>query len=247
MGEKTGIEWTESTWNPATGCTLVSPGCKNCFAKRVANRMKGMGSHKYRNGFDYTQHPDAIDQPTRWRKPRMVFVNSMSDLFHEQATEEFLRQVFWVMERTPHTYQILTKRPERMVEFIKAWTNNFAKPVPDNIWLGVSVELQAYVNRISILRMIPCRVRFVSFEPLLGPIEGVDLAMMHWAIIGGESGPDYRPMEYEWANGLIQQCEAQGVPAFFKQWGGRVASAGGRTINGRTYDGYPAGMAEGRG
>ena len=239
MGDKSKIEWTESTWNPATGCTLVSPGCKNCFAKRVAKRMQEMGKHKYRNGFDYTEHPDAIDQPLHWRKPRRIFVNSMSDLFHPDATMEFLYKVFYVMETAQqHTYQILTKRPERMAEFIRTWSGNFSKSVPENIWLGVSVESQQYVNRIAILTMIPAPVRFVSFEPLLGPVTA-DLGGIHWAIIGGESVTGHRPMKYEWANGLIDQCQEQNVPVFFKQWGGVVASAGGRTINGRTYDGYP--------
>ena len=244
MGDKSKIEWTEATWNPATGCTKVSPGCANCYAERVAIRQKDRGLAKYANGFSYAEHPDAIDQPLRWKKPRKIFVNSMSDLFHENATHEFLCRVFRVMEEAPqHVYQILTKRPAAMAAFLQGWSSNFAKSIPEYIWLGTSVESQEYAGRMAVLAMIPCRVRFVSFEPLLGPINGIDLGGIHWAIIGGESGPGCRPMKHEWADGLIQQCEAQGVPVFFKQWGGIIPTAGGRTINGRTYDGYPVGVA----
>ena len=238
MGSK--IEWTEETWNPATGCKEVSPGCKNCYARVQAKWLKEMGKPKYRNEFAYTEHgQQAIDLPLHWRKPRRIFVNSMSDLFYEDATDKFLMRVFSVMEQTSHhTYQILTKRPRKMVEFLTTWTNGWAKPIPKNIWLGVSVESQPYLDRISILKMIPAPVRFVSFEPLLGPITA-DLFGIHWAIIGGESGKGHRPMKREWAADLIAQCERQKVAVFFKQWGGIKPTSGGRVINGRTYDGYP--------
>ncbi len=238
------IEWTDVTWNPATGCTKISQGCKNCYAAALAKRLKAMGQAKYANEFDYTEHERYIPQPLGWKKPRMIFVNSMSDFCHEDATADFQMQCLEVMMRANrHTYQILTKRGKGLVDLSRAFVEGFGEPIPEHIWCGVSVEDQANAGRIDDLRNVDCTTRFISFEPLLGQIEGVDLMGIDWAIIGGESGKGYRPVNGAWIESLIVQCESQNVPVFFKQWGGPTPKSGGRIINGRTYDGWPAYLA----
>lgn len=240
MGDRSKIEWTDATWNPATGCTKVSEGCRNCYAERVAVRLKEMGKAKYANGFAYTEHTDGIDQPLRWKRPRMIFVNSMSDLFHEHATEPFLNRCFDIMDAADwHTYQILTKRPLRMAEYSERYVRRRDSDIPPYIWMGTSVENASAARRIDELRRVRCAVRFVSFEPLLGPVPDADLTGIHWCIIGGESGPGHRPVREEWILDLIGQCRRQGVPVLFKQWGGARPDSGGRTIRGRTYDEFP--------
>jgi len=243
MADKTGIEWAEATWNPATGCTKVSTGCKYCYAERITKRLIKLRQPKYYNGFKYTEHENEIDKPLSWKKPRRIFVNSMSDLFHEDATDSFIDAVFKTMIRADqHQYLILTKRPERMAEFVKSWFNKEGSfnELPKHIWLGVSVETQQYVTRIDILRYIPCTIHFVSFEPLLGPIIHVNFQNIQWAIVGGESGSNHRPIEEWWVEDLHRQCRRSQVPFFFKQWGGITSSANGRTLNGKIYDEYPS-------
>ena len=236
----TAIEWSEETWNPTTGCTKVSDGCKNCYAETLSKRLAAWGKKKYRNVFKFTEHPDDVDLPLHWKKPRKIFVNSMSDLFHEDARIEFIGQCFDVMMRAHHhTYQILTKRPKKMAEFSAMFTNFAGFNIPNHIWMGTSIEDSRVASRIDDLRKVECGVRFISFEPLIGPVGNVDLSGIDWAIIGGESGKGFRPVKEEWIQDLIRQCEAQGVAVFFKQWGGHRPKSGGRTINGRTYDAYP--------
>ena len=236
MALQSRIEWTESTWNPITGCTHVSNGCDHCYAERLALRLQAMGNHRYKNGFAPTVHEDLIEAPLTWKAPRLIFVNSMSDLFHESVPRDVVRQVFQTMNAASwHTFQILTKRP---FEFVKIagelqWT--------PNIWMGVTVESGRYVHRIDALRHVNAKVRFVSFEPLLSSIpEGTSLAGIDWAIIGGESGPGARPMEMEWVTGLKALCDAQGVKFFFKQWGGINKKRSGRLLQGRTWDDLPS-------
>ncbi|MBN1122446.1 MAG: phage Gp37/Gp68 family protein [Anaerolineae bacterium] len=234
MATKSRIEWTESTWNPVTGCTKVSPGCKNCYAERMAKRLKAMGMEKYRNGFDVTLHPDELERPTEWRKPQMIFVNSMSDLFHEKVPLSFVNQVFAVMrEASWHTFQVLTKRSERLLEL------NNDIDWPDNVWMGVSVENDDYVFRIDHLRQTGAIVKFLSLEPLLGPIPNLELPGIDWVIVGGESGPNARPIKREWVISIHQQCKRTHTPFFFKQWGGTNKKANGRTLEGRTWDEMP--------
>ena len=238
------IEWTDLTWNPATGCTKISQGCKKCYAAKLSKRLKAMGQEKYANEFEYTEHERYIPQPLGWKRPRMIFVNSMSDFCHEDATADFQMRCLEVMMRASHhIYQILTKRGRGMVEMSKAFVASFGEIMPEHIWCGVSVEDQANAGRIDDLRDVACTTRFISFEPLLGPIEVVDLTGIDWAIIGGESGKGYRPVNGAWIESLIRQCESQNVPVFFKQWGGNTPKSGGRTIDGRTYDGWPAYLA----
>lgn len=240
MASKSAIEWTESTWNPTSGCTKISEGCKNCYAERMSNRLYRMNIKKYRNNFKFTQHPDDVDLPKKWKKSKRIFVNSMSDLFHEESDLTFVGRCFKTMIETDrHIYQILTKRPEKMYEYSKQHKKFFGKHIPEHIWLGTSVENKRNVHRISSLRKINCSVRFVSFEPLLGPIGQVNLKNIHWAIIGGESGPNYRQVKEEWIQEIISQCEKQKVKIFFKQWGGIRPKSNGRIINGRIYDEYP--------
>ena len=235
------IEWTDLTWNPATGCTKISQGCKKCYAAKLSKRLKAMGQEKYANEFDYTEHERYIPQPLGWKRPRMIFVNSMSDFCHENATTNFQMKCMEVMMRaSQHVYQILTKRGRGMVGMSKEFVKIFGDIIPEHIWCGVSVEDQANAGRIDDLRDVSCTTRFISFEPLLGPIEGVDLTGIDWAIIGGESGMGYRPVDGAWIESLIRQCRDQNVPVFFKQWGGNTPKSGGRIINGRTYDGWPA-------
>ena len=235
MGDKSPIQWTDATWNPSTGCSKVSPGCKNCYAERLSSRLQKMGNPKYKRGFRFTLHRDALDVPLKWKKPRKIFVNSMSDLFHESMPEDFLKKCFGVMEKADwHVYQILTKRPHRMLSFVKD-----SGGVPDHIWLGTSVELAMYKSRIEILKQVPARIKFVSFEPLLGPIGEVDLTGISWAIVGGESGANHRPIKAEWVREIRKQCKQEGVAFFFKQWGGRTAKSGGRVLDGKEWNEYP--------
>lgn len=228
------IEWTHATWNPVTGCTKVSPGCDHCYADRMAKRLQAMGVHKYRNGFEVTLHPDVLEAPLRWTKPQIIFVNSMSDLFHEKVPFDYVAQIFDVMRRADqHIFQLLTKRSKRLVRYASKldW--------PENLWMGVTVENSTYQFRIDDLRKIPAPTRFLSLEPLLGPLSNLDLHDIHWAIVGGESGPGARPMKREWVVDIRRQCKQQDVKFFFKQWGGVNKKALGRLLNGRTYDEMP--------
>lgn len=237
------IEWTDATWNPTTGCDRTSPGCDNCYALTLAARLKAMGQEKYQAdgdprtsgpGFRLTIHPDALDIPRRWVRPRMIFVNSMSDLFHENVPLGFIEQVFDVIRSTPqHTYQVLTKRSRRLALVADRidW--------PSNLWMGVSIESQRYAFRADHLRQVPAAVRFLSLEPLLGPVS-LDLSSIHWVIAGGESGAGARPVDQQWVTDIRDACAASRTPFFFKQWGGRSPKAGGRELDGRTWDDYPA-------
>jgi protein gp37 len=240
------IEWTDSTWNPVAGCTIITPGCTNCYAMRMAARLDAIGMEKYKgltrksgNRHVWTGRvrvdEDALWSPFSWRKPRMVFVNSMSDLFHEKVPAEFVARVWDVMARVPqHTFQILTKRPERMLEV------TVDLPRLSNVWLGASIESADYLRRLDVLRQVRAAVRFVSFEPLLGSVADADLRDIHWAIVGGESGPRARPMRREWVTEIKRLCRSAGTAFFFKQWGGPVKALTGRKLNGRTWDEYPS-------
>ncbi len=240
MATSSAIEWTEATWNPTTGCTKISQGCKNCYAAALSKRLKAMGIPKYKNNFKFTQHENEVGLPLKWKKPRKIFVNSMSDLFHEEAMMEFIASCFDTMIKANwHVYQVLTKRPEIMAEFSKLSKSYFGFQIPNHIWMGTSVENNDTTWRIRELRKVKCYVKFISFEPLLEEINNVNLSGIDWAIIGGESGHHYRPVEKKWIQNLIRQCKRQNVKVFFKQWGGFRPKAGGRTINGRTYSEYP--------
>lgn len=242
MADKSSIEWTEATWNPTTGCDRISPGCDNCYALTLAKRLKAMGNAKYQvdgdprtsgPGFGVSVHEEALDVPRRWRAPRTVFVNSMSDLWHARVPADFIARVFDVMVETPqHTYQLLTKRPRRVARMASDL------PWPRNVWVGVSVEMQEQAWRAAELRKVPAAVRFISAEPLLGPLD-LDLAGIDWLIAGGESGPRHRLMDERWALDLRDQCATSGVAFFFKQWGGARAKTGGRELEGRTWDDMP--------
>ena len=240
MRMTSGIEWTDKTWNAATGCTKVSSGCDNCYAEDIAEGMQERGIPKYRNGFGYTEHGNTAS-PVRGKR-KMVFVNSMSDFFHERATRSFQSAMLDSMVSTPnHIYQILTKRPNSMVRVVRAYCAKAGiNSLPRHIWCGVSVENDRYLHRIDRLRDAPVTTRFISFEPLLGRIRKTNLANMDWAIIGGESGRHHRPMMTGWVRDLILTCREQSVPVFFKQWGGMRHDSGGRMFGGRTYDEYPA-------
>lgn len=254
----TGIEWTDATWNPATGCSKVSTGCKNCYAERVAARLQANGTKKYANGFTYTEHEDAIDLPLHWKKPRRVFVNSMSDFFHEAATTAFQRRCMNVMSRCPqHEFQILTKRPRAAAEFVRAWLGGAWAVWPHNVWLGTSVEDRSQLHRLGDLCMANyggvrnVEVLFASFEPLLGPMGDGELGRaglgaMSWAIVGGESGPGHRPIEADWVRTIRDACVSRDVRFFFKQWGGHSPKAGGRELDGRTWDEMPGPPLPGR-
>lgn len=234
MGDRSAIEWTEATWNPVTGCDKVSPGCAHCYAEAFAERWRGVPDHPYEQGFDLRLWPARLDQPLRWRRSRMIFVNSMSDLFHEDIPFEFVERVFEVMgEAHWHTFQVLTKRHERMAELAPLL------PWHPNVWMGVSVENRRFVHRADYLRAVPAAVRFISAEPLLGPLDGLDLDGIDWLIVGGESGHRHRPMRARWALNLRDQALEEGVAFFFKQWGGRTPKAGGRDLDGQTWDGMP--------
>lgn len=243
MASSSKIEWTEHTWNPTTGCTKVSPGCKNCYADAMAMRLQAMGANGYENGFKLSLMPDRLDQPKRRKKPTTYFVNSMSDLFHEGVPDSYLDDVFSVITDTPqHTYQILTKRASRLPQYFRE------RSIPQNVWLGISVEDRKYgVPRIDLLREVNASVRFLSIEPLIEDIGSIDLSGIHWVIVGGESGKNARPMKAEWVDNIRLQCEDQNVSFFFKQWGGwgadgkrRAKSKNGRKFKGRTWDEMPA-------
>ena len=234
MARKTSIEWTEMTWNPVTGCSKISPGCKNCYAERMAHRLAAMGQERYRNGFEVTLQSDTVQLPLNWAEPRVIFVNSMSDLFHEDVPEFFIQSVFDTMVTAHwHIFQILTKRAERLAELAPrlAW--------PKNIWMGVSVESPQYVRRIADLQSVPAAVRFLSVEPLLAPIPRLPLTGIDWVILGGESGPGSRSMNVDWVRNIRDRCIAQNVPFFFKQWGGVRKKEAGRTLDGRQWDEMP--------
>jgi protein gp37 len=234
MAVNTKIEWTEYTWNPVTGCTKISAGCLNCYAERMAKRLHAMGQPNYRNGFRLTTHSHMLDLPLHWRQPRMIFVNSMSDLFHQDVPLEFIRKIFDVMRRAPqHCFQVLTKRSERLAQLSPQL------PWPDNVWMGVTVESADYASRIEHLKQTTAAVKFISFEPLLGPVTHVDIDSIDWIIVGGESGPGARPMRPEWVTGIRDLCLAKGIPFFFKQWGGVNKKANGRTLEGRLWDEKP--------
>jgi protein gp37 len=228
------IEWTEATWNPVSGCSKVSSGCLNCYAERMAHRLQAMGNPNYRNGFDVTLHPHMLETPLKWKRSRLVFVNSMSDLFHEEVPLDFIEQVFATMRRAHwHTFQILTKRSKRLLNLAPSliW--------PSNVWMGVSVEDSEVVERIDHLREVGSVVRFLSLEPLLGSLTGLNLRGIHWVIVGGESGPGARPMKPSWVSDIKQQCENACVPFFFKQWGGVFKKRNGRKLEGKTWDELP--------
>jgi protein gp37 len=234
MAQGSGIEWTESTWNPVTGCTKISPGCKYCYAERMAQRLQAMGQANYVNGFELTLQPHMLELPLRWKKPQTIFVNSMSDLFHQDAPLAYIRSVFDVMARAHwHRFQVLTKRADRLAEVSPrlAWT--------PNIWMGVSVESDKYRDRIDHLRSTHARLKFLSLEPLLGPLPDLDLHGIDWVIVGGESGHRARPMDLAWATDLRDQCRRARVPFFFKQWGGTNKKKAGRLLDGRTWDQMP--------
>ncbi|TNY37956.1 phage Gp37/Gp68 family protein [Thermomonospora catenispora] len=243
MVKRTTIEWTEVTWNPTTGCDRISAGCDNCYALTLAKRLKAMGSDKYKNdgdprtsgpGFGLTIHADVLGQPYSWRTPRLVFVNSMSDLFHARVPLDFIRQVFEVIADTPqHTYQILTKRSTRLRKIADRLT------WPENLWMGVSVENAQALFRVDDLREVPARVRFLSCEPLLGPLGDLDLTGIGWVIAGGESGPGHRPLDPQWVLDIRDKCVRSGVPFFFKQWGGRTPKEGGRELEGKLWSQMP--------
>lgn len=234
MANNSSIEWTESTWNPVTGCTKISPGCKHCYAERMAKRLHAMGHQSYVNGFKLSLHERLLDLPLTWRKPQRIFVNSMSDLFHKDVPDEFILRAFDVMRRAHwHQFQVLTKRSERILEL------DDSLPWQPNIWMGVSVENDDYRFRIDHLRKSGAAIRFLSIEPLLGPLSALDLTDVHWAIVGGESGPGARPMDEAWVTSIRDQCLRQAVPFFFKQWGGTNKKKAGRLLEGRTWDEMP--------
>jgi len=239
---RSAIEWTQSTWNPVTGCSKVSPGCRHCYAERMAKRLQAMGQANYVAGFQVALHDNTLDLPLSWKKPQTIFVNSMSDLFHKDVPDEFLTRVFDVMRRSSwHTFQVLTKRAARLEEIARRldW--------PPNVWMGVSVESASYVHRLQHLRSVPAAVRFVSFEPLLEPLGAVDLRSIDWAIVGGESGPRARPMQESWVIEIRDRCLAARVPFFFKQWGGTNKKKAGRLLDGRTWDELPSLVANHQG
>jgi protein gp37 len=234
MAQSSSIEWTQTTWNPVTGCTKISPGCKHCYAERMANRLHAMGQHRYRNGFEVTLQPDVVELPLRWRLPRIIFVNSMSDLFHDEVPDYFILKCFDVMARAhQHTFQVLTKRTERLVDLAARL------PWPRNIWIGASIENSDYTWRAKSLARVDAAVRFLSVEPLLGPIRRLPVSRIDWVIVGGESGPGARPMREEWVTQIRDRCNAHGVPFFFKQWGGPRKASTGRELQGRTWNGMP--------
>lgn len=238
MADKTAIEWTDATWNPVTGCTKISAGCDNCYAERFAERFRGVKGHPFENGFDLTLRPKRLEQPLRWRRSRMIFVNSMSDLFHKEVPFAFVERVFEIMEQADwHVFQILTKRSSRMRDFVNVrYANDRA---PAHIWLGTSVEDGGKLSRVRHVRDTAACVRFLSVEPLIGPIDQLDLDGIHWVIVGGESGPRARPMHPDWVRHIRDQCVACRVPFFFKQWGGVRPKSGGRSLDGREWNQWP--------
>jgi protein gp37 len=238
MSEHSRIEWTSASWNAVTGCDQVSPGCAHCYAKTFAERFRGVPGHPYEQGFGLRFWPERLELPLRWRKPKLVFVNSMSDLFHEQVPVEYIESVFDVMRRAEqHVFQVLTKRHERLAELAPHL------PWPENVWMGVSIENRRFVHRADDLRGVPAAVRFISAEPLLGPLEDLDMTGIDWLIAGGESGPGHRRMDPDWARELRDHCVAERVAFFFKQWGGRTPKTGGRELDGETWDQMPTAQA----
>lgn len=234
MSDGSTIEWTDATWNPVRGCTKISPGCKHCYAERFAERFRGVANHPFEQGFDLRLIPEKLDLPLTWRAGRRIFVNSMSDLFHEAVPEAYVMRVFDVMRQTPqHTFQVLTKRADRMARLAPSLD------IPGNVWMGASVENAEYASRIEDLRKVEARVRFLSIEPLLGPIPNLSLCGIHWVIAGGESGPRARPMHPDWVRAIRDKCVAAEVPFFFKQWGGVRKHVTGRVLDGRTWDEMP--------
>jgi protein gp37 len=234
MGANSHIEWTEATWNPVTGCTKITAGCKNCYAERLALRLQAMGNQRYKRGFRVTLHKDVVDLPRTWKTPRRIFVNSMSDLFHSDVPLWFIRRVFKTMVECPqHSFQILTKRSDRLEKLSAklSW--------PKNVWMGVSIEDSRVFHRIDELRKVPAAVRFLSCEPLIGSLVEINLQGIHWVIVGGESGPHSRTMNIEWVREVFRACRKQKVPFFFKQWGGVRKDLTGRLLGGRTYDEMP--------
>ncbi len=242
MADRTAIEWTDATWNPVTGCTKVSKGCDHCYAERFSERFRGVPGHPFENGFDLTLRPERLEQPLRWKTPRRIFVNSMSDLFHKGIPRNFIDSVFDTMERADwHEFQVLTKRSPRMRDYVNArYSSSVA---PNHIWLGMSIEDQNALVRLRHLKDTTATVRFISFEPLLGPIGEVDLTGIHWVITGGESGPGARPVQIDWLRSLRDQCKEQKIAFFFKQWGGRTPKAGGNEIDGRCWLEWPEGAS----
>ena len=238
MAQSSTIEWTDSTWNPVTGCTKISVGCANCYAERLSLRLKAMGNPNYKNGFKVTLHENALDLPLRWKKPQNIFVNSMSDLFHEEVPTEFIHRIFNVMRQADwHKYQILTKRAERLLEL------NSELSWRPHIWIGVTVEDQSQIGRIDYLRETHSDIKFLSLEPLLGPLPQINLDGIDWVIVGGESGPKARPMKESWALDIRDQCLDENVPFFFKQWGGTNRKKTGRELEGRYWDEMPLSVA----
>ena len=234
MTTNSSIEWTEATWNPVTGCTKISHGCKNCYAERMSRRLQAMGAKKYRNSFSVTVHESVLDEPMKWSKPRLIFVNSMSDLFHESVPVWFIESVFEVMNRaSQHTFQILTKRPTRVVELNEKiiWS--------PNVWFGVSIESERWIERLDLLKNLGAHTKFLSLEPLLGPLPGIELEGVDWVIVGGESGPKARPIKAEWVREIRDNCVNSNVPFFFKQWGGVFKKQTGRLLDNRTWDEMP--------
>ncbi|MGD1035912.1 MAG: phage Gp37/Gp68 family protein [Roseiarcus sp.] len=238
MANTTSIEWTDATWNPVTGCTKISAGCDNCYAERFSERFRGVSGHPFENGFDLTLRPERLEQPLRWREPRMIFVNSMSDLFQKEVPKEFIARVCDTMERANwHTFQVLTKRSSLMRDFLqKRYAGSRG---PSHIWFGVSVEDGSRKSRIEHLRQSPAGIRFLSIEPLIGPVGTLELEGIDWVIVGGESGPRARPMQREWVRSVRDQCERQNVAFFFKQWGGLRPKSGGRELDGREWSQFP--------
>ena len=235
MSDRSDIEWTDATWNPVLGCTKVSPGCKHCYAETFSERFRGVPHHPFEQGFDLRLVPHALERPRGWRRGRLVFVNSMSDLFHEQVPLAYIRRIFDVMEDCPqHRFQVLTKRADRLAELAPDL------PWPDNLWMGVSVETANYRWRIHELRRVPAAVRFLSLEPLLGPLGNLPLKGIHWVIVGGESGRRPRPMEPQWVRSIQRQCARADVPFFFKQWGGNNKKKAGRELDGKEWNELPA-------
>jgi len=234
MSSKSKIEWTESTWNPVSGCTKISRGCDNCYAERMAMRLKAMGTRGYENGFDVTLHPHALEKPLKLKKPQVIFVNSMSDIFHEKIPDEFIYQIFDVMNKANwHTFQVLTKRPKRLAKMASKlnWT--------DNIWMGVTVEENEYVDRVDYLRDCPAKIKFLSLEPLIDSVDNLDYTNIDWVIVGGESGYGAREMKKEWVLEIKDRCKTENIDFFFKQWGGVNKKKAGRELDGKYYDEMP--------
>lgn len=242
MADGSAIEWTDATWNPVTGCTKITAGCDNCYASRFSERFRGVLGHPFENGFDLTLRPERIGQPLSWRRPRMIFVNSMSDLFHKDVPRAFIDRVFNAMETADwHIFQVLTKRSSLMRDYLACRYANVAPPA--HVWLGVSIEDGRSRSRIDHLRAAPAAVRFLSVEPLIGPVGRMDLDAIHWVIAGGESGPGARPMHIDWAREVRDQCARQGTAFFFKQWGGMRPKTGGRELDGREWNELPTSVA----